>query len=100
MATPTATAPGAGLSLDALTAAQVASLVRAGEVSAREVAEAAVAAVEAREDAVHAFLEVTPQMALDAADALDARRAAGGELPPLAGVPVAFKDNMHLVGTR
>ena len=95
-----AIAAGAGLSLDSLTAAQIASLVRAGEVSAREVAEAAVAAVEAREDAVHAVLEVTPQMALDAADALDARRAAGGELPPLAGVPVAFKDNMHLVGTR
>lgn len=90
----------AGLNLDALTAADIARLVRTGEVAAREVAEAAVSAIAAREDAVRAFLEVTPQMAFDAADALDARRAAGEGLPPLAGVPVAFKDNMHLVGTR
>ena len=86
--------------LDTLTASQLASLVRAGEVSAREVAQAALDAVTAREDGVHAFLEVTPEMALEKADQLDAARAAGEPLPPMAGVPVAFKDNMHLVGTR
>ena len=86
--------------LDTLTASQVCALVRAGEVSAREVAQAALDAVSRREDAVHAFLQVTPDMALAAADALDAARARGEQLPPLAGVPVAFKDNMHLVGTR
>jgi aspartyl-tRNA(Asn)/glutamyl-tRNA(Gln) amidotransferase subunit A len=64
------------------------------------VAQAAVDAVREREEGVHAYLEVTEQMALAAADALDAARARGEELPPMAGVPVAFKDNMHLVGTR
>ena len=89
-----------GRSLDTLGAAQIASLVRSGEVSAREVAQAALDAVEQREDAVHAFLEITPEMALEKADRIDAARAAGEALPPMAGVPVAFKDNMHLVGTR
>lgn len=86
--------------LDTLTAAQVSALVRSGEVSAREVARAALDAQAARDGDVHAFLQVTPELALAAADALDARRAAGEQLPPLAGVPCAFKDNMHLVGTR
>ena len=86
--------------LDSLTAARIAALVRSGEVSAREVAQAALDAQAARDADVHAFLQVTPELALAAADALDARRAAGEQLPALAGVPCAFKDNMHLVGTR
>ncbi len=90
----------AELSLDTLSAAEIAELVKSGEVSARDVAEAAIDAIETREDAVAAFLEVTPEMAREAADKLDAARAAGEALPPLAGVPIAFKDNMHLVGTR
>ena len=49
---------------------------------------------------MHAFLEVSSELALQAADAIDAKRAAGEQLPPMAGVPCAFKDNMHLVGTR
>ena len=90
----------ASRSLDALGAADLSRLVRAGEVSAREVAQAALDAVAARDDEVHAFLQVTPELALAAADALDARRVSGEQLPPLAGVPCGFKDNMHLVGTR
>ena len=49
---------------------------------------------------MHAFLEVSSELALQAADAIDAKRAAGEQLPPMAGVPCAFKDNMHLVGTH
>ena len=73
--------------IDALSAAQIAAGVAAGDFSARE-------------DDVHAFLEVSSELALQAADAIDAKRAAGEQLPPMAGVPCAFKDNMHLVGTR
>ncbi|MEE8715787.1 MAG: Asp-tRNA(Asn)/Glu-tRNA(Gln) amidotransferase subunit GatA [Coriobacteriales bacterium] len=87
-------------SYDSLGAGQIARLVRDGEVSAREVAQAALDAVSARDGDVHAFLQVTPELALAAADRVDAARAAGEQLAPLAGVPVAFKDNMHLVGTR
>ena len=73
-----------------------------GAFSAREVTEAALARVAAFDGAVHAFLEVTPEAALAAADAVDAARAVGrfAEVGPLAGVPMAFKDNMNLTGTR
>ena len=86
--------------IDALSAAQIAAGVAAGDFSAREVAQAALANVESREGDVHAFLEVSSELALQAADAIDAKRAAGEQLPPMAGVPCAFKDNLHLVGTR
>ena len=86
--------------IDALSAAQIAAGVAAGDFSAREVAQAALANVESREGDVHAFLEVSSELALQTADAIDAKRAAGEQLPPMAGVPCAFKDNMHLVGTR
>lgn len=86
--------------IEDLTAAQVAGLVRDGRLSAREVALAALDAVGQRDAEIHAFLQVTPELALAAADRLDARRAAGETLPALAGVPTAFKDNMHLLGTR
>ena len=74
----------------------------AGEFSAREVACAHLARTEAFDGSIHAFLEVTPEAALAAADAVDAARASGrfSELGPLAGVPVAFKDNMNLAGTH
>lgn len=86
--------------LDELSAAQIASGVRAGEFSALEVAQASLDATAQRDGEVQAFLEVSEDLALAAAKRTDAARAAGDELGPLAGVPVAFKDNMHLVGTH
>ena len=74
----------------------------AREFSAHEVAAASLARVRAVDGSVHAFLETTEQLAFKAADRVDAAVAAG-ELDacgPLAGVPVAFKDNMNLVGTH
>ena len=85
---------------DTLTAAQVAAGVAAGDFSATEVAKASLDAVESRDPAIQAFLEVSADLALQTAAATDAARVAGKPLGPLAGVPVAFKDNMHLVGTH
>ena len=86
--------------LDTLSAAQLAAGVAAGDFSATDVAHASLEAIDAREPEVQAFLEVSADLALAAAAKTDAARAAGQPLGPLAGVPVAFKDNMHLVGTR
>ncbi|OQW45647.1 MAG: aspartyl/glutamyl-tRNA amidotransferase subunit A [Proteobacteria bacterium SG_bin6] len=65
--------------------------VRDGKFSAREVAEAFVAAVE-KARPLNAFLVETPDHALAAADAADAARAAGETPKPLAGVPIGMKD--------
>lgn len=83
-----------------MTATEVREAIARKELSAREVAEAALAQIEALEPEVHAFNQVTPELALASADRIDAMVAAGDPLPPLAGVPAAIKDNMNLVGTR
>ena len=78
----------------------------AGEFSAREVAEAVAARIgslDCADGGVNAFLEFTPEMARNAADAVDAQLAEGkkpAEIGPLAGVPMGYKDNMNLLGTR
>ncbi|HJA28162.1 MAG TPA: Asp-tRNA(Asn)/Glu-tRNA(Gln) amidotransferase GatCAB subunit A, partial [Candidatus Olsenella pullicola] len=87
-------------SFDQLSAAQIAAGVANGDFTAVEVARAALDAVDARDGEVKAFLQVSADLALEAAEKTDKARAAGEKLGPLAGVPVAFKDNMHLVGTR
>ncbi|SVA87516.1 uncharacterized protein METZ01_LOCUS140370, partial [marine metagenome] len=51
-------------------------------------------AIDAAEDRIHAFNLVMADEALEAADALDHRVASGEDPGPLAGVPVAVKDNM------
>ena len=86
--------------LDTLSSAQIAAGIAAGDFTATEVARAALDAVEARDNAVQAFLQVAPELALNAAARIDADRAAGKTLPSLAGVPLAIKDNMMLTGTR
>jgi aspartyl-tRNA(Asn)/glutamyl-tRNA(Gln) amidotransferase subunit A len=79
-----------------LTAAETAAKVATGEVSAVEVAQAhldRIAEVDGGEHGgVHAFLHVDTDGALAAAKAIDGKRAAGEELGPLAGVPLAMKD--------
>jgi len=88
------------LDLSALTAPQVRDAIAAKQITAAEAASAAYARIDAVEAGVHAFNQLTPELADAAAARIDAMVAAGQELPPLAGVPVAFKDNMNLVGTR
>jgi aspartyl-tRNA(Asn)/glutamyl-tRNA(Gln) amidotransferase subunit A len=80
------------------TAAELAALVRSGEASAEEVARAHLDRVAAVDTDVHAFLHVDSDGALAAARAVDAKRAAGEELGPLAGVPLALKDVLTMKG--
>ena len=74
------------------TAADLAELVRSGDVSAVEVTDAHLARIEALDGEVRSFLCVAAERAREAAAAVDAARARGDELGPLAGVPVAVKD--------
>ena len=78
--------------LTAMTAAELAAAIAAGEVTAQEVTQAHLDRIAAVEPQVHAFLQVGTDQALAAARAVDAKRAAGAPLGPLAGVPLALKD--------
>lgn len=98
----TATAPTGSLSafLRDASAARVNAGLRAGEYTARELVEAALANIEAEDGAVHAFLERTDELAFAKAASIDQTIASGGEVGALAGVPVGFKDNMNQLSTH
>lgn len=74
--------------------------VAAGTFSAVEVAEAFNANVAAAQDALNAFIVATPEKAIEAARAVDAKRAAGEALGPMAGVPIGMKDLFATVGVQ
>ncbi|HKY82075.1 MAG TPA: amidase family protein, partial [Sphingobium sp.] len=69
---------------------------RAGDFTAREIAEAFNAAVVAGRP-LNAYTVETPELALEAADAADRARAAG-DLQPLSAIPLGIKDLYATVG--
>ncbi len=84
--------------MSSLTALEIATRVRSGSTSARSIIEASLARIAEREADIHAFNTITGDAALAAADAIDARVAAGEAVGPLVGVPLALKDNMCTTG--
>jgi aspartyl-tRNA(Asn)/glutamyl-tRNA(Gln) amidotransferase subunit A len=76
------------------TAHDIATQVRAGTRSARTAVEECLGAISSRESDIHAFNLVLADEARAAAEAIDHQVAMGQDPGPLAGVPVALKDNM------
>jgi aspartyl-tRNA(Asn)/glutamyl-tRNA(Gln) amidotransferase subunit A len=76
----------------------VAEAVRTGAASAREIAQEALKRVKTRNTALGAFTDVTAARALAKADAIDAARARGLSLGPLAGTPFAVKNLFDVQG--
>jgi len=76
------------------TAVAIAAAVRSGERSASDFLEAHLARIEQREGELHVFNLVTAEVARARAADIDDRVAAGEDAGPLAGVPLALKDNM------
>jgi len=77
-----------------VSALEIAADVRARRRRARDVLDEHLDRVAAREADVHAFLHLDVDGARAAADAVDERVARGDDPGPLAGVPVALKDNL------
>ncbi|MBK5333804.1 MAG: Asp-tRNA(Asn)/Glu-tRNA(Gln) amidotransferase subunit GatA [Ilumatobacteraceae bacterium] len=75
-------------------AVDIAAGVRNGTLKAVDVVEEHLAAIAAREPEIHAFNLVLADQARSRAEAIDAMVAAGDDPGPLAGVPIALKDNM------
>lgn len=82
------------------TAAALSLLLQKKEVSATEVVQSFLERIELVEPHLKAFITLTPELALETARAVDSRRAGGEELHPLAGVPIAVKDNICIDGLR
>jgi aspartyl-tRNA(Asn)/glutamyl-tRNA(Gln) amidotransferase subunit A len=86
--------------LTALPAFELAARIRRREVRAVEAAEAACRRIETHDPTLRAFLTPMRDAALAAARDVDARLDAGTPVGPLAGVPVALKDNLCTRGVR
>ena len=78
---------------------ETAEAVSSGRRRASDVVEESLSRIAAGDGKIRAFLEVTGELALSEARAVDARVAAGERLP-LAGVPLAVKDNIWIAGRK
>ena len=76
----------------------LAAAVRSGTRSARESVEESLQKIATGDHEIHAFLEVLADQALERADEIDRVVASGSDPGPLAGVPVALKDNLCTTG--
>ena len=81
-------------------AVQLASLVRSGELSARELLDAHLVQIERVNPQVNAIVTLTDELAMSQASAADESQARGEPLGPLHGLPVAHKDLVATAGIR
>ena len=81
-----------------MSALEIRAAVASGEASAREIIEATLERIEALNPKLGAFTDVTAKRALAKAAAIDARRARGETLGPLAGAPFAVKNLFDVAG--
>lgn len=82
------------------TASELSALLQRGEVSARELTEVMASRTERVESTVGAYISTDFDAAMRRASEIDEKRAAGEALSPLAGIPVAVKDNICTKGTK
>jgi len=82
------------------TAREIREAIVSGKISAVEICRASLTRIEQTNPTLNAFNHVVAERAIAQATSIDARRAAGATLGPLAGVPVALKDNLCVKGVR
>jgi len=74
--------------------------LRAGDFSARQLTEACLGNINQKDQELGSFLSVFKDEALDQAQLIDRSLSSRKELPPLAGIPIAIKDNILIHGHR
>ena len=77
-----------------LSALQLAEKLRAGELTSEQLTQACLNRIEQLNPKLNVFVHLDPEGALETARRVDKARQNGEELHPLAGVPIALKDNM------
>jgi aspartyl-tRNA(Asn)/glutamyl-tRNA(Gln) amidotransferase subunit A len=75
-------------------------MIIAGETTSLEITESVLANIERRDPVIKAYLTVLRDGALKTAEGVDRKVKAGERINPLAGIPLALKDNMCMVGTE
>ena len=88
------------MSLLELTAVELGKKIKAGEVTVEEATSAALDAIRAKEDKVHSFVTIDEEGAMARAKEVQKQIDAGTLSGPLAGVPVAIKDNLCTQGLK
>ena len=81
-----------------LSAAATATKVRAGELSAGDAVQAYLDRIDRLNSRLRAYITVTREEALDAAQRVERRLESGSDSGPLAGVPMAVKDQFWTDG--
>ena len=82
------------------TAAEQSRMIANKEITATELTNAALSRINDVDEKIGAFNSVTNEIALETAKKVDSMVANGEKLPLLAGVPLALKDNMNLIGSK
>ena len=88
------------MELLSLSAVELGAAIRAGRATAPEAMEAVLCRIEEKEDALHCYITIDKEKALERAGEVQRRIQAGELTGPLAGVPVAVKDNLCTAGMR
>ena len=70
------------------------------EISATELVKATLERINSIDEKLGAYNSITSEIALNTAKQVDEKIAKGDKLPLLAGVPLALKDNMNLIGSK
>ncbi len=83
-----------------MTFADLRQKLSSGEVSSKELVQEKINRINELDPTLNSFLTVNTKKALEQAEKIDIQRASGNNLPPLAGIPIAIKDNLCTKGLK